>query len=248
MKNDVEQAGRLAGFINSLKDPLGGTLAAATVQTAANVINAASHPDRGFEFLGNVLSGFFHALEGAPGLGRKLRPHRHFLQGGRYRVARWRHAGRALEIALDPSSAFTFLQTVLIDDVFNHLMFAGNSPFFGYISVRVCPPTKTMLGMQQFSPHSVMIEVVSYRSPYANNLMDVIQSKALSFKTKGPKPLLHWGLENDQLTPAYLATTPLGAPFKGFKSKLGAFTAIRNFLAKGHPKAFDNNFSNRLNL
>ena len=121
-------------------------------------------------------------------------------------------------------------------------------PLIGYISIRVCPPTKTLMGMQQYSPYSVMIEVVGYRSPEANILMDMIQSGALNFSTAGPKPLLHWGLENDQLSGAYLTSTPLGEPFKANFTRLTAFTKIREFLMKGHPAVFDNNFTSRLGL
>ena len=66
---------------------------------------------------------------------------------------------------LSPQNAFTFLQTVLIDDVLANPVTASNWPFLGYISIRVCPQTNTLMGMQQYGPYSVMIEVVAYRSP-----------------------------------------------------------------------------------
>ncbi len=65
-----------------------------------------------------------------------------------------------------------------------------------------------------------MIEVVAYRSPEANAVMDEIQRKAIAWKGSGPKPLLHWGLENDLVDQPFLATTPLGQPYKGFPSRL----------------------------
>ena len=126
--------------------------------------------------------------------------------------------GRALELALDPTNAFTFLQTVLFDDVLRtHMSEVSHplKPLIGYIAVRVCPTTKSLMGMQQYSPHSIMVEVAGYRSPAANEVMNEIQAKALAFSTAGPKPLLHWGLENDQVTGAYLSGTPLGQPYKG---------------------------------
>ncbi len=41
------------------------------------------------------------------------------------------------------------------------------------------------MGMQQFSPFSIMIEVVGYRSPEANVVMDLIQQKLLGPIAKG---------------------------------------------------------------
>jgi hypothetical protein len=102
------------------------------------------------------------------------------------------------------------------------------------------------MGIQQDSPYSVMVEVAGYRSPEANEVMNEIQAKALAFSTAGPKPLLHWGLENDQVTGANLSGTPLGQPYKGNFTRLTAFTEIRSYLKRGHPSVFDNNFSTRL--
>ena len=65
---DVQQAGRLMGFVTRLPDVLSGAVAVANVQTVQNVVNASGHKDRGHRFLADVLDGFFHALEGtAPG-------------------------------------------------------------------------------------------------------------------------------------------------------------------------------------
>jgi hypothetical protein len=247
LNNDLNQAGRLTTFITSLGDVLGGTLAAVNVQTIVNSIINASNPDRGIEFLGDGLTGFFHALEGtAPGLNSDR-------TGVSYKVGAigWPDGGlpgRALEIALDSTNAFTFLQTVLFDDVLKKAMSGPfPKPLIGYISIRVCPQTQTLMGMQQYSPFSVMIEVVAYRSPEANELMDDMQKKALAFSAAGPKPLLHWGLENDQVTNASLVSTPLGQPYKG-TTRLEAFKKIRQFLRKGHTPVFDNNFSSRMGL
>ena len=149
--------------------------------------------------------------------------------------------GRALEVALDSADAFTFLQTILLDDVLTTAT-AENKPLIGYVSIRVCPHTGTLLGMKQFRS-SVMIEVVAYRSPEAGTVMDRIQEKAKGFiGLSGQAPLLHGGLENDKVDSAYLAGTPLGGPFKS------AFTAIRNFLKKAHPPVFDNVFTARTGL
>jgi hypothetical protein len=248
--NDIAQAQRLVSFITGLGDDFGGTLAAASVQAVANVINVFNQFDRGQQFLGDVVSGFFHALQGTgPGQDSDR-------TGISYKVGAigWPDRGlpgRGLEIALDQTNAFTFLQTVLIDNILDKFMSDVSNPLvpiIGYISIRVCPPTKTLMGMQQYSPYSVMIEVVGYRSPEANTLMDMIQFGALNFSTAGPKPLLHWGLENDQLSGAYLTSTPLGQPFTANFTRLTAFTKIREFLMKGHPAVFDNNFTSRLGL
>ena len=226
---------------------MGTLLAAATAQTVGNLENQSGTPDRGLEFLADMLSGFFHALEGTePGVNCDH-------TGLSYQVGAigWPDTGlpgRALEIALDPTNAFTFLQTVLIDDVLANTVVKGKNPLVGYISVRVTPTTHTLLGMQQYAPHSVMIEVVAYRSPAANTVMEEIQRKTLAWSGPGPKPLLHWGLENDLVDHTFLMTTPLGQPYKGFPSRLDAFKAVRTFLQKGHPQPFDNAFTTRIGV
>jgi hypothetical protein len=247
--NNVAQGQRLLSFITGLGDALGGTLAAASVQAAANVMNIFDHPDRGQQFLGDLVSGLFHALHGTgPGQNSDSTavPYKFGAVGWPDRGT----PGRALEIALDSTNAFTFLQTVLFDDVLNTFMSEVSrplKPLIGYIAVRVCQTTKTLMGMQQYSPYSVMVEVAGYRSPEANEVMDQIQAKALAFST-GPKPLLHWGLENGSVTGAYLTGTPLGQSYKGTFTRLTAFKAIRNYLRKGHPSLFDNYFSTRVGL
>ncbi len=93
-----------------------------------------------------------------------------------------------------------------------------------------------------------MTEVVAYRSPEANNVMDTIQSKAVTWKGPGPRPLLHWGLENDLVDHAYLVGTQLGSPYKAGISRLDAFREIREFLRRGHAPVFDNSFSARIGV
>jgi len=250
-------AGQLLDFVTSLPDVMAGTLAAVNVQSVVNVANWSNYPDRGHKFLGDVLTGFFHALMGTepgPNLGSGIGHYPNSDSTGishKVGAIGWPEGGlpgRALEIALDATNAFTFLQTVLFDDVLDKTVSAGNKPLFGYISIRVCPPTRTLMGMQQYSPYSVMIEVVAYRSPEANQVMDAIQSKAIAWAGPGPKPLLHWGLENDQVTPGFLIGTPLGQPYKAGFSRLDAFRQIRDYLKQGNPPVFDNNFTARLGL
>jgi len=243
----------LLTFVSRQPDVLVGAVATAAVQGVANMVNDPGDPERGLAFFGDLLSGFFHALEGTlPGATNNQGKNSDFTAiSHKLGAIGWPESGlpgRGLEIALDPTNAFTFLQTVLFDDILINTIGKFHNPLIGYISVRVCPPTKTLMGMQQYSPHSVMIEVVAYRSPEANTVMDLVQRSALTFAGPGPKPMLHWGLENDRVTANFLATTPLGKPYKSGMSKLDAFRTVRKFLLKGHPPVFDNFFSKRMGL
>ena len=245
--NDLGNATNLLNYLLKQPNLLVAAVAAACVQVQGNIVNQSGEPTRGLQFFGDLLSGFFHVLQGTlPGINSDS-------TGLAYKVGAigWPDTGvpgRGLEIALDQTNAFTFLQTVLFDDVIAKTMLAQNKPLVGYISIRVCPQTTTLLGMQQYSPHSVMIEVVGYRSPEANAVMDLIQQRALAFTGPGPRPLLHWGLENGQMDAAHLALTPLGQPYKGSFTRLSAFRAIRQFLRQSHPPVFDNAFTKRMGL
>jgi len=107
------------------------------------------------------------------------------------------------------------------------------------------------MGMQQYSPYSVMTEVVAYRSPEANVVMDLIQEKVLEMNRKQRlQALLHWGLENQMLTAGDLPLTPLANAIgpSSTISKLQAFKTVRKFLMNGHQPVFDNNFVARLQL
>lgn len=248
--NDVAQGMRLLNFITAQGDLFGGTLAPLTAQAIANVINHYSNQDRGQQFLADLVSGLFHGLHGTgPGQNSDITgvPYKFAAIGWPARGI----PGRAIEVVLDYRNAFTFLQT-LFQDVFDPNMSELShdlKPLIGYIAVRVCQRTRTLMGMQQYDPFSVTIEVAGYRSPEADIVMDLIQKTALSFSTAGlPKPLLHWGLENDQVTGAYLAGTPLGEKFNGGPfTRLEAFTKIRNFLGGGG-SVFNNWFADRLGL
>jgi hypothetical protein len=141
--------------------------------------------------------------------------------------------GRGIEIALDPNKAFTFLQSILLgvpgqaSGIIQQQMIGQNNPLLGYISVRICSPTATLMGMQKFSP-SVMVEIVCYRSPQADVVMNSIQTEVLNAnQTRGLNAMLHWGLENDQLTAADLAFTPLNQP-------IASSAALTNFKPSGN--------------
>ncbi len=247
MLHDPGRITHLLGFLPRYPDLVGDLLAIINAQTAVNEVNESSSPDRGQQFLADVLTSFFHALEGTrPGQNSDH-------TGVSYHVGAigWPDGGmpgRGLEIALDQTNAFTFLQQVLLDDVLVATMADLFNPMLGYVSVRVCPPTRTLLGMQQYAPRSVMIEVVAYRSPQANAVMQAIAAKTVSWSGPGPKPLLHWGLENDFVDQAFLSGTPLGQPYKGFPTRLAAFHEVREYLRNGHPQVFDNAFSARIGV
>jgi len=96
-----------------------------------------------------------------------------------------------------------------------------------------------------------MIEIVAYRSPESNVLMNRIQETVLELNIKSRlQALLHWGLENQLMTAADLAHTPLNdliRPNSTF-SRVEAFRAVRKFLKHGNPPVFDNHFVQRLQL
>lgn len=69
------------------------------------------------------------------------------------------------------------------------------------------------------------------------------------WRSEGPlSGWLHWGLENNQLTAAYLGTSPLGTTYKAGFTRIEAFKAVSEFLRANRPAAFDSNFSTRLGL
>jgi hypothetical protein len=242
--NDIQQAINLGTFITSFPDVLVAAAATVSAQAVANGNNEANHPDRGLQFLGDALSGFLHAIQGTTnGATGNTTDVSYKISGFGWPANGV--PGRGLEIALPSDVAFTFLQTVLFDDVITNIVQNGNKPLIGYISVRVCPPTNTLMGMQQFSPFTITIEVVGYRSPEANVVMDLIQTKALAAQNV----MLHWGLENDQLTAANLSVMPVSQALAGTgQSKLSAFKAVRQLLTNGATSNFVNNFVTRLNL
>lgn len=246
--NDINQAAKLVSFITQYPDVLVSALATINVQAVANGVNAAAHPDRGQQFLGDMLTGFLNAIQGTVS-GNSDHTDIAYKVG----AIGWPDSGlpgRGIEIALPPDTAFTFLQSVLFDDVLTNVMVQANKPLIGYVSIRVCPPTSTLMGMQQFSPFSIMIEVVGYRSPEANAVMDAIQRKVLDAGLSTVDAMLHWGLENDQLTGNDLLRMPINRPlrFGSPLTRLDAFKQVRQVLRNGNPSAFDNRFITRLSL
>lgn len=162
--------------------------------------------------------------------------------------------GTGIEIALSPDDAFGFLQTEILDRV--DMMVDQRKPFFGYVSIRLCSTTDTLMGMTQFStaanPCSVMIEMVGYATPGNRLFLQELQKRTVDRMQNGLNAMLHWGLENEQLRGHHLrriralqATTASGL------SKLGTFIAVRSLLHAAAPTAyrvFDNSFTERLGL
>jgi hypothetical protein len=248
--NDVKQLQEVMGFVTRWSDMLTAAVAMISAQAVANIENDAGQTDRGHQFIGDLLTGFLHALQGTS-LGTNSD---HTDISYKVGAIGWPDGGvpgRGLEMALDERRAFSFVQNVLLDDVVKNTVFGQKKPLFGYISIRVCPQTKTLMGMQQYAPYSVMIEVVGYRSPEGNVIMDVIQEKFLEMNRKQRlQGMLHWGLENHMLKATDLPLTPLANAINSSStiSKLDAFKAVRTFLTNGHQPVFDNNFTHRLQL
>jgi hypothetical protein len=147
--------------------------------------------------------------------------------------------GTALEIALGPADAFGFLKTEILDRI------DTARPFFGYVSIRICKPTKTLMGMQQFGdgdathPYSVMIEIVAFATPNTLTFMRDLQQRTADRIKGGLDAMLHWGLENDRLDGGHLRSTMgLRRPTSLGISKLDTFKAVRALIAAASPSAF----------
>jgi hypothetical protein len=157
--------------------------------------------------------------------------------------------GTALEIALAPADAFAFLQTEILDKV------DAFRPFFGYVSIRVCSRTKSLMGMQQFgdakNPYSVMIEVVAFGTPNSIQFLQDLQVRTMARVANGLDAMLHWGLENDRVTGDHLRKTmalrrPSAHPVM---SRLDTFKAVRGLVRAVSPatfSVFDNAFTARM--
>lgn len=156
--------------------------------------------------------------------------------------------GTALEIALGPADAFGFLMTDILDRM------DAARPFFGYVSIRVCSQTRTLVGMQQFGdpaqPFSVMIEVVAFASSNSLAFMRDLQQRTADKITGGLDAMLHWGLENDRINGGHLRKVlGLRRPASANISKLDTFKAVRALIGVDSPatvRPFDNSFTSRL--
>ncbi|MEO0373148.1 MAG: hypothetical protein AAF329_00705, partial [Cyanobacteria bacterium P01_A01_bin.17] len=248
--NNFNQAVRLSRYVTSSPDLLVKAVATASVQTVGNTVFSSGEPDRGHQFLGDILTALLDVLSGTTEFEKSD------ITGVAYKVGAigWPNngvPGRAIEVSLPPEQAFSLIQNLLLDDLFEKVMKDQNKPLIGYISIRVCPPTTTLMGMQQFSPYSVMVEIVAYRSPEANEFMDKFQQRILTMIREGKlTAMLHWGLENDQMTASDLQAMPINRLLRPASdyTQLSAFTAIREYIRNDGKQVFDNYFSHRLGL
>ena len=158
--------------------------------------------------------------------------------------------GAALEIALSPADAFGLVQSEILDKL------DRRNPFFGYISVRLCKKTETLMGMQQYvdpdNPCSVMVEVVAFGNDDARRFIAKLQKRCAKLIKGGLDAMLHWGLENEEIEGAHLlATKALAQQSRSGMSKLSTFKAVRALLHQaGQPsfRVFDSAFTDRLGL
>lgn len=203
-----------------------------------------SDANRGHKFLSDILEGILDALQGT------YEEPKSEISGLSYKVGAigWPQTGlpgRGFEVAVSPSIAFTYVNDLLnlIDE-----KAALNKVFLGYISIRLCPNTRTLMGMQQFSPYSVMVEIVAHRTPEANEIFDSLIdfTKDYSHFRNGEYPPFHWGLETEKIDRAYLENTPFGNIYKNGLTRLAVFNLVKERLRNGHPPLFDNTFVARM--
>lgn len=154
--------------------------------------------------------------------------------------------GTAIEIALPTREAFSFLQAEVLDRIARSGM-----PFFGYVSVRMCPRTRALLGMQQHAP-SVMIEVVAFGTPSARAFVTALERRTVEMIRGGLDAMLHWGLENTTLDAEALRSIPsLNAGSREEPSRLFKFLGVRRAIRAvrgAAPNVFDSAFTRRLGL
>jgi FAD binding domain len=247
--NNIPQAQRLINFLTRVPDAILGTVAA-TLNVKA-IENQRTDSVTGQGFLDSSLTGILNSLLGTNQGGINSD---HTDISHKVGAMGWPGGGvpgRALEIALAPEQAFAFLQKVLFDEILQNVMINQNNPLIGYFSIRACPPTDALMGMQQFFPYTVMIEIVGYRSPESNAVMDSILHRILEMIDSGRlSAMLHWGLETDGMTPSHLEKMPIAGELRPghSHSKLSAFKEIRQMFTKNEKCCFDNNFTRRLEL
>jgi hypothetical protein len=106
-----------------------------------------------------------------------------------------------------------------------------------------------------------MVEVVSFGDAWGKQFISQLQTAALAQINQGKDAMLHWGLENDQMTGAHLNSIPalqVASVAHGAQpplSKLAAFKLVRSLLATNNGlnpptlfRAFNNAFTARLKL
>ena len=110
------------------------------------------------------------------------------------------------------------------------------------------------MGMQQFES-TVMVEVVSHRTPQANrvfdNLIDLTKSFELEGENlKGVYPVFHWGFDTENFDRTYLERTSLGLPYRvgSGLNRLDVFKIVKEYIRNGNEPIFDNAFVERMGL
>jgi FAD/FMN-containing dehydrogenase len=154
--------------------------------------------------------------------------------------------GAGLEVAMSEAAAFPFVQTMILDKMIPSL------PFFGYVSVRICPKTSALMGMPQWN-QSVMIEVVSYGDNWGRTFLTLLQTNIVAAILKGTlDATLHWGLENAQLNSSVLRAIPaMNTPFDRVQRFKHIRDSIRDAFGANSStlfRTFDNAFTARLGL
>lgn len=243
IENDIEQIGRLLTFLMSRPSLFSTLLSTVNAQMVLNE-EYRGEESRKRLFMGDILTGLLNVLKGTvvqdvsdiTGPSSKVGATGFTDEG---------LPGKALEIALPPETAFSFLQALL-----DRLARPGSPALIGYIAVRVVPQTQTLMGMQQFGEFSVMIEPVAVRTPESIKLIQGIMDELAGWNARHfDGGMLHWGLENDSLTREGFENSAVTRPYRaGLPSKLVVFKAIKKMLQGYHPPVFDNWFVKRLGL
>jgi len=228
--------------------PLSGFLAILQAKVTWNH-ERSSHPEAGHSLISDVLEGVVDALQGT------FEDSVSDFTGLSYSVGEigWPDGGlpgRGYEIALPSTTAFSYTNEILtlIEELKN-----TNKIFMGYISIRLCPKTDSVVGMQQFED-SVMIEVVGHRTPESNEVFDSLIdfTKSYAFEDINSlatiRPNFHWGLETEKFDRAYLDSTILGQNYKSGLSRLEAFLFIKKHIQNNNFALFDNAFLIRMGL
>ncbi|NHZ83261.1 hypothetical protein F2P44_28900 [Massilia sp. CCM 8695] len=205
--NDIPQLGRLLTFLLERPPLLATALSTVNAQLVLNELHRGEE-SRKRAFLGDLLTGLLNTLMGT--VAKDVSD----LTGLSYKVGAigWTDEGlpgKGVEIALPADIAFSFLQSEIID----RLARPAAAPLLGYVSIRVCPPTQALMGMQQFGNFSVMIEPVGFRTPASlglfREILDALADWNSRFNAGG---MLHWGLENDTLDRARFEQSAVTRP------------------------------------
>jgi hypothetical protein len=245
--NDISQIARLLSFVLKTPPLLATVLSVVNAQTTLNE-RFRTEESRMRDFLGGVLTGLLNVLMGTVVKDVSDITDLSFKVG----AIGWSDEGtpgKGFEISLPPGLAFSFLQSAIIDPI--SFPPRATPPIAGYISIRICPQTETLMGMQQFAEQSVMIEIVGARTPESLDLFKRLQQNLFDFnRDHGAGGMLHWGLENDLLDRDKLEQMAVNRPLRSGSSltKLEAFKAIKAFFVGNHAPVFDNYFVKRLGL